>query len=199
MAWETEIPDVIAGEPIESAWGNQIRDQVVHIVPVVGALPATADDGGVAYVEATDLLYLRRSGVWIAQGGGGGVLGVAFQTAVQTGITTTPVQITGLLVAVSVPVGTTRRLRISGQIQVQTATGVQAQQIALRDGGTQIQQSAMYAATGDVLTHNPSIVVSATSGGHSYTMFGNASASTMSIVASSTIPSYLLVEDLGPV
>ena len=70
MAWETEIPDVVAGQPIEAAWGNKIRNQVVHVVATVAALPVVPD-GGVAYVEADDKLYLRRVGAWVPAGPGG--------------------------------------------------------------------------------------------------------------------------------
>jgi hypothetical protein len=65
MPWEIEIDDVVAGQPIESAWGNEIRDKIVHTVATVATLPSGVDDGGLAYVEATDETYLRRSGVWI--------------------------------------------------------------------------------------------------------------------------------------
>jgi hypothetical protein len=68
MGWETEIPDVVAGQPIESAWGNEIRDKLVHIVPTEAALPTDVPDGGLAYVEATDKLYVRSIDTWIRAG-----------------------------------------------------------------------------------------------------------------------------------
>ena len=128
-----------------------------------------------------------------------GQLGYGQQVAVQTGITTTYVAVAGCTATVNNPFTVSRRWRISSQVRVQSATGVQAQTIQIRDGSTEIQKSIMYAATGDVLTHTPAAIVTATPGAHTYSLWAAASASTMSIDAAATSPSFILVEDIGPV
>jgi hypothetical protein len=65
MGWEIEIPDVVAGQPIESAWGNAIRNRVVHRVATAAVLPTDVSDGSIAYVEDVDRLYLRKAGAWV--------------------------------------------------------------------------------------------------------------------------------------
>ena len=65
MPWEIDIPDVIAGQPITSAWGNSIRDSVVHTVASVAALPSTGiSNGDVAYVTAINRLVTRTNNRW---------------------------------------------------------------------------------------------------------------------------------------
>jgi len=66
MGWETEIPNVVAGQPIAASWGNAIRDSIVHTVTSVAALPSSGvADGDVAFVTgAVNRLHIRRSGRW---------------------------------------------------------------------------------------------------------------------------------------
>jgi hypothetical protein len=64
MAWDIDIADVVAGQPITSSWGNTIRNRVVHVVASQAALPADIADGSVAYVTATGHLWWRVGGVW---------------------------------------------------------------------------------------------------------------------------------------
>ena len=92
MGWETEIPDVVAGQPVESSWGNRVRDQIVHLVPTVAALPSDEPDGGMAYVQDIDRLYLRRLGAWVIVGPGAlGLIGFGSGPAIAvdyTGVST---------------------------------------------------------------------------------------------------------------
>jgi hypothetical protein len=74
MGWETEIPDVVAGQPVESVWGNEIRDKVVHVVATAAALPTDVADGGLAYQEDIDVLKVRLAGVWVPVGALGGIV-----------------------------------------------------------------------------------------------------------------------------
>ena len=63
MGWETDIPDVVAGQPITSSWGNLIRNRVVHVVPTTAALPTAASGaapGSVAYVLADGTLWVMH-------------------------------------------------------------------------------------------------------------------------------------------
>ena len=73
MGWETELADVVAGQPIASAWGNQIRDRVVHLIATPAALPTDEPDGGLAYVASDDRLYERWNGQWVWIAGAGRV------------------------------------------------------------------------------------------------------------------------------
>ena len=91
MAWETDIADVIAGQPITSSWGNTIRDRVQHVVATEAALPAGVADGGLAYATTPGRLFFRTAGAWAAIGYRElrGVAAVTFAAADNATITVT--------------------------------------------------------------------------------------------------------------
>jgi hypothetical protein len=98
MGWETEIADVVAGQPVESVWGNEIRDKLVHVVPTVAGLPTDVADGALAYTEDTDQLHQRVAGTWVRAAGIGSAIAVG-STINQANIALT----TGFQTIVSLP------------------------------------------------------------------------------------------------
>jgi hypothetical protein len=195
MGWETEIPDVITGEPIESDWGNEVRDKLVHIVASTAALPSDEPDGGVAYVQDKNGLYLRRGSVWL--GLPGGHLGTALVTAAQAGITALA-DVTGATVTVTVPAN--RRLKITGGFRCSQVTSTGVPQAFIAKDGSGIQQLGTVnalAAGGFAMFHGSALDTPAT-GSRTYKLQAQTSAGTLTINASATIPTYIVVEDIGP-
>lgn len=123
-------------------------------------------------------------------------LGYAEKTVDQTGITAiTP--ITGLSVNVTVPAG--RRLRITSKAELLSTVSADKGSIFIRQDGAIIQG----AATGlDVTPRNytafASVIVTPTAGAHTYTVDAERTNGTgsMTVSASSTLPAFLLVEDV---
>ena len=59
------IPDVVDGEIIEAAWGNEIRNRTITPFADVASLKAwAAPNGSTAWVTATKQFYWRRDGAW---------------------------------------------------------------------------------------------------------------------------------------
>lgn len=130
-----------------------------------------------------------------------GQLGYAQVTTAQTGITT-EVDLSGLTVTVDVPAG--RRIRITGSVQW-TGDGTNDARTELRiyeDATTlrTIRGHVHTASSGQLNTAEGAVTVTPSGGAHTYKLTGAASASTGSIDmgASTTVPAYILVEDLGP-
>lgn len=76
MGWETEIADVDAGETIESAWGNAVRDRLVHGPTSFASLPTDAAAGALAWTTDVGLCIKIGPGSddWRSIGWGGKVL-----------------------------------------------------------------------------------------------------------------------------
>lgn len=125
----------------------------------------------------------------------GGWLGYAEVTANQTGITT-EVDLTGLTVTVTV--GTSRRIRVTGEVLIQTsATGLLAF-LYIHADGSQVQKRVIVpgvAASSEML--HAEVILTPSAGSHTYKLRA-ASGGTAVLEASATVPSFILVEDLGP-
>lgn len=126
-----------------------------------------------------------------------GQLAYAQVTANQTGITTSIVPLTGLSVNVAVESG--RVLRITGKVNfAETVATVAVANLLVFEDGVQIQQSGL----GDPAAQSESevavVIRSPSSGAHVYDLRAVTNAGTVSMVASSSIPAFILVEDITP-
>lgn len=70
MAWDVHIADVVTSTAIVAPWGNEIRDRVVHPIPLFANLPVLAPpnvvNGDVAFAGDTEKWYGLVGGVWTA-------------------------------------------------------------------------------------------------------------------------------------
>lgn len=127
-----------------------------------------------------------------------GVLGYVEVTADQSGITT-ETDLTGLSIAVTV--GTSRRIKVIGNGVLTSNVANDAAAMKIKEGGTQLQDSQIHniiAGQGD--TVQVFVILTPSSGAHTYKLAAVRSAGTGSVtmVAASTFPAFILVEDIGP-
>ena len=62
--WTSEIPDAVTGEYITTTWGNQVRDQIVHIINDY-PLPVTdVEAGALCFVATDETMWLRGATDW---------------------------------------------------------------------------------------------------------------------------------------
>lgn len=71
---------VVAGELIESAWGNAVRDHVIRVFPSVAGLNAWAAPDGALAEAPVGVFYLRNGGAWVRYGTAGALVGFAEST-----------------------------------------------------------------------------------------------------------------------
>ena len=198
MGWEVELPDVVAGQPIESAWGNEIRDSIVHVIGTVAGLPTDIDDGSVAYVADRSGLYLRAGGVW--RGLPGGTLGYVAMTADQTGITT-EVDMSGLTLPLTLPAG--RRLKLSLYASVAgLSSGAFVITIRIKEGATMLQTAHVTTPNNTQTALHATAIITPTAGAHTYkgTIQRTVGSSTVEIQTQSggvDPVAFLLAEDIG--
>lgn len=127
----------------------------------------------------------------------GGWIGYIEVTASQTGITTGS-DLTSLTLTVTV--GTGRRIRVSGLGQMLSTAGSPAFTpfIQILEGATILQPAvSSQTALGTTVSLAPSVILTPTSGSHTYKLQAGANSGTWTMAASSTAPAYILVEDLG--
>lgn len=123
-------------------------------------------------------------------------LGYAQVTANQTGITA-ETDLTGLTTTVTV--GSSRRVRITGYVGFQKVTNTGIAALRIKESTTQLQDTFL-----DNLIANQvgylcsSVVLTPSAGSHTYKLALAASTATVSMTASATAPSFILVEDIGP-
>ena len=147
MAW---IPDVNPNELIESAWGNDIRDRTVtpftNAAERVAAIP-TPDAGMVTYLTASDTLEYWNGTSWRMVGPGQ----LAYKTVLtqQAGISTSPVDITGLSATVTLPAG--RRVQLTASISFYKSapdgSGYSTAQLTDGAGGLLMDRNTNHAAS----------------------------------------------------
>jgi hypothetical protein len=202
MAWETEIDDVVAGQPIESVWGNEIRDKVVHIVASPAALPTDVPDGGLAYTQSDDKVYVRQAGQWNVVTTGG-LLSRAVKTATQTGITTTEVDISGLSISVTIPNNRVIRLSAFATFTPSSADGY-ARMLIRRSADLIVRgHTSTFTTTSTSADQYVylSVLVFEPAGTYTYRMTAarvlGTAASTVALVAATSQPAYIAAEDLG--
>ncbi len=127
----------------------------------------------------------------------GGVLGYAQVTSNQASISTVT-DLTGLSVTVDVPAN--RRVRVTGRggISQQSADGTHRGRI--QESTTVLQDWAWGDLVNGTRTHQQgSVVLTPSSGSHTYKLTLDTSAGTCTLVAAADRPAFILVEDLGPI
>ena len=131
----------------------------------------------------------------VQQGPPSAQLGYAEVTSSQTGISA-ETDLTGLAVTVTVPAG--RRIRITGQIQAQSATTSGTVLLRLKEGATVLQTSQENYNTigGNGKYLDISSVISPSAGTHTYKLSLQGTAGTIDSTPGATNPAFILVEDV---
>lgn len=110
------------------------------------------------------------------------------------GVSGTFVAITGLSVTVVVPAG--RRIRVSGH-SLLTQRGAAGQAIlSIWEGATRLNEDAFNAAQNELVTGNPSAILTPSAGAHTYNLSAGTTAGTVDVEAATVIPAFILVEDI---
>lgn len=130
----------------------------------------------------------------------GVVLGYAIQTASQAGITTV-VDLTGLTDTVTVAAN--RLLRITGYTNPTAVTNNVGPELRIQEGGTQLSAARLEViavGAGFRTMICQALVVAPSAGSHTYklTMLRDSGVGTVTNTASATLPSFILIEDVGP-
>lgn len=154
-----------------------------------GSLKLTGASGAPALFWIEDITGTAPA----ATGAPSSTLAYAEVTAPQTGIST-ETNLAGLAVTITVPAG--RRIRISGQVQIQSATTAGTVLLRIKEGSTEILRSQenynTTAGNGKVL--NIDAIVVPTAGSHTYNLSLQGTAGTID-----SIPApfqFILVEDI---
>ncbi len=154
----------------------------------------------IPYPTDGDLVQLVDESIQAVAEAAGGLLGYANRTADQAGITA-DTNLTGLSVAVTVPAN--HVIRVTGQLRADSTVAGDVIRCTIRHDGAQVQAfeyRAGAANIGDTMIGQV-ILVNPASGAHTYNL------SLMRVIGTGTItargsaanPSFITVEDLGPV
>lgn len=150
-------------------------------------------------VWAGDMLVLGAART--APSGARGVLGYAEVTSSQLAMAAGTTDLTGL--AVTVTVGTARRVRISGSVQLGKRTAVGRGQVLVREGAANIGRLCRIdnmAITGTLqrFRGHGATVITPSAGSHTYKLAAETSSNIIdSEAAGSGEQSFILVEDIG--
>lgn len=125
----------------------------------------------------------------------GGWIGYAEATAAQTGIAAANTDLTSLSVAVTV--GNARRIKVSWFVVVTQVTSAAGSSLRAAEGATQLNLSSLALAATESGTHTGAVILTPTSGAHTYKLTLATGAGTINTIASATIPCWILVEDIG--
>lgn len=159
--------------------------------------PAGLEGGGMYYNANGDVMRCYEDSTW--HDCSGGTLGYAQVTANQTGLTSAAADLTGLSVTVTVPAN--HRIRITAQIAMSGNTVNDAAAVRIHESTTQLQEChnrVTVANSGDAIYCT--VVLTPSAGSHTYNLKGviaNGGGGTGILVASSTKPASILVEDIG--
>lgn len=125
-----------------------------------------------------------------------GVLGYAQATANQGGVTSPPVDLTGLSVAATV--GTARRIRITGSVAANNATAGVNMILYINEGATRLQKRiTIESAAGNEEGIHAEVILTPTAGAHTYKLQLEMGGAGGNLIASATQPAFILVEDIG--
>lgn len=206
------IADVTTSTAIASNWGNAIRDRIVN--NFASAAARTSAIGSPVQGQPTYVTYdsanPTTTGFQIYAGSTDGyrppwnmpwgILGTAFVSANQTGITSV-VDLTGLTITVTVPVNRWIRISANGLVFSATAGTVTTSGAVIVEGATQLQSCIGNAVPATGATFGPLVTtISPSAGAHTYKLRAsvNTGGGTMALVAAATGRAELTVEDCGP-
>jgi hypothetical protein len=128
----------------------------------------------------------------------GGWIGYVEVTANQTGIGTGPTDLTSLTLTVTA--GTSRRLQITGYCRVTQAAGAAAAgSVFIRNSvPNTLQTSTLSLDASYTGMHAPMSVQTPSAGSNTYKLSAGTTANTFDLIASSSQPAFIMVEDIGP-
>ena len=116
-------------------------------------------------------------------------------TANQAGITTTSVDLTSLTVTVTVPAG--RRIRVTGKADfAQTVATVSVVELRIMEGATQLQRGKLGDPDPQSESAYADVILTPSAGTHTYKLMAVTDAGTVSMVAATDLPAFILVEDI---
>lgn len=199
---DTSATSHVAGALIEHCVGADDLDEAnAHI-------SLTAQDDHIQYLNTTRHDTVARhaianlptgsTSVTVALGNHvhNATLGYAEKTATnQTGIAGSVTDLTGLSVAVTVAAG--RRIKITATVFLTQKTGNGGPVLYIREGGTQLTQVFTPANTGVTTSPVAMVVLTPSTGAHTYKLSAAASTNTLDTAYDPTAPSFILVEDIG--
>jgi hypothetical protein len=139
---------------------------------------------------------MRRAGAWQPLNAGGGVLGYAQVTTVQSPIGTSDTLITGL--TLTVPVGASRRIKVTGKTILSPNAGAIVRGMIFADG-VEVNRGTITLQNGEFGTFHVEAILSPTAASHTYAMYAATNTGQISSQAAATFPAFILVEDIGPV
>jgi hypothetical protein len=128
-----------------------------------------------------------------------GVVGYASRTTNQTGIGNSATDITSLSVTATYVAN--RRIRITASGSLSSGGSGDNAVLYIRESSTTLTSTTSYNNFSNLIAAGffASVIISPTAGSHTYKVSASQSnASTGTFNASSTVPGYILVEDLGP-
>ncbi len=125
----------------------------------------------------------------------GGCIGYANVTANQTGISALA-DLTGLTVTVTV--NTSRLIMVQGLGVFLQQTGVGTASMAINEGATQLVNAGASLVISGFGTFTPFVILSPSSGAHTYKLRATTSSNTVDLQASATAPATIAVYDMGP-
>lgn len=186
-------------------WDLAVVTGIAKAVPLLSDAPAPNNSYTLGYITVraastsiltSDITDLRNRAVGL---GAGGLMinGLAQQVASQGSITT-QVDATGLSKAVVVPAN--RQIKITGHLPLLTNTvATSGAVLVIMEDGVQIGEAAQTAGNGNF--HLTSMVIKTPAAGvHTYKLqISNLIGGTVATNSSATVPSFLSVEDIGPV
>jgi len=172
------------------------------IVCTSGTRPASPNEGMTIWETDTDklLIYTTATTTWQPPWNlPWGRLGSASVTANQTSITT-ETDLTSLSVTVTVPAN--RRLRITGFTGAYSSVAQDASELRIKESTTQLTRSSLVhvLATSTEMHDVTALVNGPSSGSHTYklAMVRTSGTGSITMVAASDAPAFILVEDMGP-
>ncbi len=123
-----------------------------------------------------------------------GNLGYVVKTTNQTGFSAIA-DITGL--SVTVTVGSGRRIKVSGKINITQNTSTGSASMYLYESTTQLDAVTQSDLAGWIGTRFISVILTPTAGSHTYKLRLSTDAGTVDENATTTVPAYIMVEDIG--
>jgi hypothetical protein len=125
-----------------------------------------------------------------------GTLGYTGKTSVQNTIATSATDLTSLATTVTVRAGS--RIKISALAPFQQITSAGTPQLLIRESSTTLAQAQMYFASSGVTGSLYVVcVLTPSTGSHTYKLSALTDTNTVNMIASATVPAFILVEDIG--
>lgn len=161
-----------------------------------GIVAAAASSIGTANSEGAATSFARSDHVHTGAALGTLSSGYAPATANQTGITTTPVDLTSLTVTVTTVAG--RRYKITAQCAyAETVATVSIVNTTILQDGVQVGNIRLGDPAAQAETSHGFAIITPAAGSHTFKLQGSTNAGTVSLVATATEPAFILIEDIG--